>query len=376
MGDAGEPLRDIAIDLETLTTLAMGDGPTAPSLRIAERTLEPRGMSPLGTLEWLVHLMPFLCLMPDDWLTPASQLLQRIAGRFGSPKAQLLADSWVVAAHLERATESSRRSDLPGVVTSALRADLGLRVLPMLLSARVSRRYSEFQAVERAARTAGLVWAQVSALVWMMASDPSPVVGERLSRMLRLTGWRRPVLVPTAITADASLGMTTVGIRGQEVIELALATRQSTTAAEVAARHAADSELPAPLRTLGLEALSRIGTAHARGVLASLSRGGDEIAGSARSLASRRASLAGLTDREIEVLDLAGQGLTNRQIADRLILSPHTVARHMSNARDKLGASNRADAAVRLGKWAVAREVTPPAAPRPGIRSVSDGGDT
>ena len=44
--------------------------------------------------------------------------------------------------------------------------------------------------------------------------------------------------------------------------------------------------------------------------------------------------------------------MTNRAIADTLDLSPHTVARHISNARDKLGASNRADAAVRLGRMA------------------------
>ncbi len=42
------------------------------------------------------------------------------------------------------------------------------------------------------------------------------------------------------------------------------------------------------------------------------------------------------------MLSLAGDGMTNKQIADKLFLSPHTVARHLSNARGKLGASNRA----------------------------------
>jgi orotate phosphoribosyltransferase-like protein len=51
----------------------------------------------------------------------------------------------------------------------------------------------------------------------------------------------------------------------------------------------------------------------------------------------------------VQVLDLAGQGMTNKQIAKHLYLSQHTVARHLSNCRDKLGATNRAEAAVRLG---------------------------
>jgi len=44
-------------------------------------------------------------------------------------------------------------------------------------------------------------------------------------------------------------------------------------------------------------------------------------------------------------LDLAGHGLTNKDIAVRLSLSPHTIARHLSNARAKPGAANRAEAA-------------------------------
>ena len=55
-----------------------------------------------------------------------------------------------------------------------------------------------------------------------------------------------------------------------------------------------------------------------------------------------------LSEREIEVLRLAADGLTNRQIGDRLYLSPHTVARHIVNARLKLGAANRTEAATRL----------------------------
>jgi ATP/maltotriose-dependent transcriptional regulator MalT len=52
----------------------------------------------------------------------------------------------------------------------------------------------------------------------------------------------------------------------------------------------------------------------------------------------------GLTRREAEVLRLLADGLSNRQIAERLVLSVHTVVRHVNNAYAKTGARNRADA--------------------------------
>jgi ATP/maltotriose-dependent transcriptional regulator MalT len=52
----------------------------------------------------------------------------------------------------------------------------------------------------------------------------------------------------------------------------------------------------------------------------------------------------GLTHREIEVLQLVAAGNTNRAIADELVLSERTVARHMSNIFRKLGVSSRAAA--------------------------------
>ncbi len=59
-----------------------------------------------------------------------------------------------------------------------------------------------------------------------------------------------------------------------------------------------------------------------------------------------------LTDREREVLDLIASGATNREIAGRLYLSPHTVKEHTSALYRKLAVRNRAEAvqkAQRLG---------------------------
>jgi LuxR family maltose regulon positive regulatory protein len=55
-----------------------------------------------------------------------------------------------------------------------------------------------------------------------------------------------------------------------------------------------------------------------------------------------------LSDRELEVLQIAAAGATNREIAERLNLSQHTIARHLANARAKLGAANRREAAAKL----------------------------
>lgn len=52
----------------------------------------------------------------------------------------------------------------------------------------------------------------------------------------------------------------------------------------------------------------------------------------------------GLTDRQLEVLRLVAHGRTDREIAATLFISEHTVARHVSNIRSKLGVPSRAAA--------------------------------
>ncbi|MDA0183616.1 helix-turn-helix transcriptional regulator, partial [Solirubrobacter phytolaccae] len=53
-----------------------------------------------------------------------------------------------------------------------------------------------------------------------------------------------------------------------------------------------------------------------------------------------------LSAREREVLALVGDGLSDDEIAARLVLSPHTVHRHVANIRAKLRQPSRAAAAA------------------------------
>jgi NarL family two-component system response regulator LiaR len=57
----------------------------------------------------------------------------------------------------------------------------------------------------------------------------------------------------------------------------------------------------------------------------------------------------GITRRELEILELIAQGLSNREIAEKLYVSENTVKTHSSRVFDKLGAKRRTQA-VQLGK--------------------------
>ena len=60
---------------------------------------------------------------------------------------------------------------------------------------------------------------------------------------------------------------------------------------------------------------------------------------------STRSNRAGLTGRQLEVLALLGEGLSNAEIADRLVVSPRTAEHHVAAVLQKLGAPTRRDAA-------------------------------
>jgi ATP/maltotriose-dependent transcriptional regulator MalT len=108
-------------------------------------------------------------------------------------------------------------------------------------------------------------------------------------------------------------------------------------------------ELALLLVASGRQADAAAELAAARDALARLGAGA-EAARAERLLAvcspSGARGGAGVTPREREVLALLAEGLTNRQIAERLVVSEHTVHRHVTNILRKLDLPSRAAAAA------------------------------
>lgn len=67
------------------------------------------------------------------------------------------------------------------------------------------------------------------------------------------------------------------------------------------------------------------------------------------SLNEQRLKDLGITKRELEILELIAQGMSNREIADKLFVSENTVKTHSSRLFDKLSAKRRTQA-VQIGK--------------------------
>jgi DNA-binding NarL/FixJ family response regulator len=78
----------------------------------------------------------------------------------------------------------------------------------------------------------------------------------------------------------------------------------------------------------------------------------------------------GLTERESEVLVLAAEGLSNREIAAALYLSADTVKGYMSQALQKLELRNRVQAAGYVHRSGAFRRVRPLVAPHEGASAL------
>jgi HD-GYP domain-containing protein (c-di-GMP phosphodiesterase class II) len=70
------------------------------------------------------------------------------------------------------------------------------------------------------------------------------------------------------------------------------------------------------------------------------------LAAAGHRVPRRREGPAGLTPREVEVLRLLAQGLSNKEIAARLVISPKTAGNHIEHIYSKIDASSRATASL------------------------------
>ena len=74
---------------------------------------------------------------------------------------------------------------------------------------------------------------------------------------------------------------------------------------------------------------------------------GGAIVEAARRAGGGSGVIAGLSPRENDVLRMLAEGLTDREIAAALVISPRTVETHVSNVLHKLNVRKRAEAAQR-----------------------------
>src|SRR5439155_23368370 len=83
------------------------------------------------------------------------------------------------------------------------------------------------------------------------------------------------------------------------------------------------------------------------------------LAAAGHRVPRRREGPAGLTEREVEVLRFAARGLSNKDIAAVLVISPKTVANHIEHIYAKIGASSRAMASLFAMKQGLLPEEEP-----------------
>jgi DNA-binding CsgD family transcriptional regulator len=155
---------------------------------------------------------------------------------------------------------------------------------------------------------------------------------------------------------SAMLGAITARVRG--AVELA---EGDARAALVSLRHAWQvwQELEAPYeaararvlvalacRALGDEDSAALELEAARGVFEQLGAAPDVARVDSHALSAAAAGTHGLSPRELEVLRLVATGKTNREIASALVVSEHTVARHVQNILAKLRVSSRTAASA------------------------------
>ena len=106
---------------------------------------------------------------------------------------------------------------------------------------------------------------------------------------------------------------------------------------------------------LGLPMAHLLQEARARGVMPDYAEKLLEAIGASLPLpdAADNALPEPLTPREKEIVELLAAGLTNREIAEKLVLSPQTVKKHAGNIYQKLGVSNRTQAVARARALAI-----------------------
>jgi DNA-binding CsgD family transcriptional regulator len=202
-------------------------------------------------------------------------------------------------------------------------------------------------------RGRGLVSAPVLAMLVEAELACAEIAGARLAaaELAELAEWcRQP-----SVRGLAALSQARVAVAAGEQAAVALFERALAAFAE--------AELPCELARARLELAQavaatepQVARAEARAAFACFqevgaARDADAAASLLRRLGDHRGrsgpkGFGTLTKRETEILRLLAEGLSNRDIAERLYISPRTAEHHVGNILSKLGLSNRAEAAA------------------------------
>lgn len=92
------------------------------------------------------------------------------------------------------------------------------------------------------------------------------------------------------------------------------------------------------------EAIVRVTADYARDLLDAFQQDAAVLAGQVAPSSSAEALISPLTERELEVLHLLAEGLSNKAIAERLIVAPSTIKQHLKNVYGKLDVHSRTEA--------------------------------
>ena len=134
--------------------------------------------------------------------------------------------------------------------------------------------------------------------------------------------------------AGAALGAARRACAGWQRLEAPYDTARARVLVGLACRALGDDDTAALELEAARDVFARLGAAPDAARVAALA--GDAPAGAGH----------GLTPRELEVLRLVAEGRSNRAIAAALVISEHTVARHVQNIFAKLGVSSRTAASA------------------------------
>lgn len=189
-------------------------------------------------------------------------------------------------------------------------------------------------------RRARLLAAQVEVALIVEDRETARAARDELAEMARDSG--RPVLVAAAASADAALRLAEGDVEGAlkssrracsiwQELKLPYETAQARLSYGLALRASGDEEGARSELRAALATFERLGASPD-------SRRTMELLSEPRGLPR------GLSLREAEVLRLLATGKTNREIAAALVISEHTVARHLQNMFVKLGVSSRSAA--------------------------------